>query len=1003
MKRLLMIAAIVLMFPLQVLAVCTTTLDGTWSGVSGGTAHWSCGTPTAADLFVIPDGFTVTIDGDLGRIDGSITVQNGGVLEVDQTKVPLTIDASGGIVYESGSCPSDSCNIGGKTLAKAYVPDSIAYSGSTVTFDLSEDKNANVGLLPWTLCDVPTCASGDIQVGTYLHFSWQQYPQTDLGIIDPVDPMGMILRVSAVDATAETITVEFPTVSTKAQGSNYIATETLDAVNNRQSNFITVPDWTVASVGTATNNEGKVRYETIINSADTPFARDGDWSGFLACKAGTDRCARIIYTETDYTSTSEMFTTLKDPSLLWAAGDELDIYYAKFSPGQEFTPFNGPTYTSTTPDTTIQGTVRIEEGSGIATIKNAAFILGWNRDNTASGGATLTYGAGTDTGVHTLQRLYFNQCDSEDSRGGGDQITPVCLHLANRDTVSNVPDGDALHNVHLSDIFIAYPNAVDNWGTNPDVDAFLSFGIQISDEADQRIGNQSAWIAGTVSEWKNVTLRRIRIEGVTTGITNASGGRDTGCDDGLVYQDILTLHSRSSKPRDNNHIGEDQIEHFMQTSSCGSDRLISFAPNNGTAIGPLRWARPNNNEGWGGTVYATNMGVFGGPGQQGNTTDAAGRDIVNNQWPTMIPGVVGGVSPYNLRGGQDHTHGLPWSDGNGYFVSNFLTDFATNAQFSYSYGALVGWFRQRTPAFNALACGTVVVGTFRHGGASSGAIPNNKLPCAAPHTSIKVIDNYWVNSGSWSNNGSEATCDAFGANPGTDKYQCDGPAEVNNFLFNSYGTKSISPEPSYLFDGNLITMSSTQTATGKQLMLFGLPALGSSMDVTVKNTAFINTGSKTARLFWMQDETLIPDNLQIGPNVWTDGASAKFCYIGGTVIGGASTTCDFTSPWGYPDFSPDDSPNGANNLYIGGNIATGENVRILGSDGGTGDATLAQPQYAGPVVWDVFAWVTPEMKSARFVRTSPRSEYLPPIVRARVSPAVSSGGCGSFGGAFLCE
>ena len=150
------------------------------------------------------------------------------------------------------------------------------------------------------------------------------------------------------------------------------------------------------------------------------------------------------------------------------------------------------------------------------------------------------------------------------------------------------------------------------------------------DAQNERIGDYNAWNNGTLSEWSGNAWRKLRFEGYSTGLTNASSGVLVNCPDDLSVQNFVALHGRTSKPKDSAHDGEDTFEHFPETPSCGVDRVLIGAPNVGSAFGPLRHAQR-------GATTLTSIVVFGGSAAQGNSRDAAGRGLVSYAFPIAAP------------------------------------------------------------------------------------------------------------------------------------------------------------------------------------------------------------------------------------------------------------------------------------------------------------------------------------------------------------------------------
>lgn len=81
-------------------ATCTSTGSGTWSAIGAGTATWSCGAGAAGDAYVIDNGYSVSITGNItqnGTAGAGITVNSGGTLTaaVSTARITVTLGQNG--------------------------------------------------------------------------------------------------------------------------------------------------------------------------------------------------------------------------------------------------------------------------------------------------------------------------------------------------------------------------------------------------------------------------------------------------------------------------------------------------------------------------------------------------------------------------------------------------------------------------------------------------------------------------------------------------------------------------------------------------------------------------------------------------------------------------------------------------------------------------------------------------------------------------------------------
>ena len=965
---------------------CTSSGAGTWSGTGGqtGTATFTGCTRTADDNFVIGHDIQTPLElGSSGTpISGTITVSSGGSWDISPGVIVYN---TGGMIFESGSCAGDSCTIVGTELTEIGAPFAITHSGTTIVLDYSEieDAAAFVGGLPFTLsasgCDATTVhppSSGNC-AGSYVYVGWEKFGSSDWNALSKnsdnsyVDALGMFLEVTAVNATTDTITLTLPTLGPKAQTDGYTVAEALST--NTISNFVGTTTWTVASVTEAQNNEGKLRYETLINSGDTPFNADQEFEGYLACSAGTDSCLRMTRTFTNYSSTSEMFVTWGDPQKVWGAGDELDIYYAKINPGDSLTFFNPVMFDSTgASESTMTGAVdnmfEIAYGSELYTMTGVVFddpFAQW-QGTVIKGCVVLQHLQTTD--VKTYDLILVEGCGRKDRVAGdgaadtGSVGAAVTFWDASQNPAA--PDGDGVTNMTFSRFSARWPESHVDFATNPTEDVFLSHGMTFVDAQNERIGDYNAWNNGTLSEWSGNAWRKLRFEGYSTGLTNASSGVLVNCPDDLSVQNFVALHGRTSKPKDSAHDGEDTFEHFPETPSCGVDRVLIGAPNVGSAFGPLRHAQR-------GATTLTSIVVFGGSAAQGNSRDAAGRGLVSYAFPIAAP------QPPSVSGQSHATAILNHNKGfasEGMIVSNFMTDGAIQG-LNRSYGARVGWYRQTLSVLGGVFCGTWQVGMWQVGGGVGGS---RIAPYACPESFPEVLsyDNYFGNYSRSMNNSVLRSCNASGNSPGSGIFQCDGGGDQIPML--KTDSASNSNQPFYRMDGNLFV---SKTNAGS-VALFDFDA-GNMRGLSVTNTSVVQNQSSVGYVVRFSDGT-IPTDFTIGPNVWIDTGDEinAGCRLDRSP-GVFRPDCDFTasSLGDYGDV--DGSPNGTRSLYITGDLSTGKNIRIVGSDGGSADATLAQPRWAGPIVWDwPFAWATAE--KVGFHRTTPRPEFIPARLKRRM-------------------
>lgn len=995
---------------------CTSSASGTWSGATGsaGTATWTGCTPSVDDNFTIGHAVSVTAElgASAGPLQGTITVASGGSLSVS---AGVTVYTNDSIIFNSGSCASDSCVIQGNRLT-AISPTTVTYpTATTINFDFDAlvvtGSSGTVGGdsdgLPWTICS-SSCGANDIHVAaaglapTYIYVDWTKlgknfYSQyAGAGAVDPdfVDAPGVWMEVTAVNPAGNDFTVTLPTLYAGTVTNNYTVAEA--HTGNVLQNIVGGTGWTVNSVENRENNEGKFRYETLIEAADTPFNADQEFEGYLACKQGTNACLRITTTEADYdltltpaiptVGTTDMIVTWRNPESatdpVWTDTNELDVYYAKIAPGDALIPVNPVKFDWTGADGTYQDAAsafRVRGGSGLATLKNIVFQEPYLDAADSNEGAISIENLSTLTGTKTLSMVLIEGFSTA-ARVAGVSATalPVALRMREYDG----EDGGGITDTLWEYITIRWPrNAVD-WTTNPTSDGFGSGAIQLSESTGHNFSAYDNVVAGTVSTWTNVGIRKVRIEGFTAGIGTATAGILKDCPDGVFIQDALVLHSRSTKPATYAHRGEDQIESWTTTPSCGYDRLVIGGSKVGTSLGPLRTARQ-------GRVEYTSAVVFGGSGKTENIYtgwSSGDRPYINAGFAHQTYGTY-------AQGAEYHSHSAPGADSDGVLISNILTD-STIGWLSASYFERLGWWRNTTGMVFSHSCGQFMVGGYIVGGSYAQGIGDVGLGCTGQYDSVKLSNIYAVNLSRDYNNSSEQTCGLTGTGSGS-YYPCVGSTVFPVLV--AVSNNITAPAPKLVVEKSLFHRGYRGGTTnwGSWIEILN----NSSVDIPllqITDTSFIAQHG-TANYVMKFDDRYLNDMLL--NNVWTmGGGTLAGCFndSSGDTITGTPTDllCDFTAEGG-PDYSTDDSPHGSSKLYLAGNFGT-YNFEVVGTDSGEGDdVTDAQPDFAGLVAYEwPHLWATPEFRGVH--RGEPMAQYIPRRIRDRLNV----GGVGSAGGGF---
>lgn len=1022
-------------------APCTSDRDDTWANQSwtGG----SCTTALTDDYLIDHDVLVAAVLGTTEpagtAISGNINVRTGGALSA----VPgIVVNLIGSITFEAGSCPNDSCIFQGEVFAEIGAPAVITYPDTThIRLDFSEmllsDNGAatNIQGLPFVLAD-SGCAAGTVHkavdencAASYAYVGWEKFglsaslkvpnqPSRDF-----IDVPGMWLEVTDVDETNKTIDLVLPSVSAIVLANTYTVDEAETA--NVLHNVFAV--WTVGDVLERENNEGKWRYETIVedlellSTCDVDGERPGtgatacnpafnalhEFEGYLACRSGTDDCLRITFTIPDYCvpgpahdpgeggdghqvcvpDAEEMFSTWGDPRKKWAIGDTLDIYYAKLNEGDSLT-FLNPVFfdhTGSSNGSIIDSSFTVEYGSELFTLTGIVWQDAW-----AEGflGCVSLQNV-TNSDIKTVDLVLSEGC-GDDPAVPGPGSSPAAFFI--NDTADG-PLLDGGTNNHWSRMSVRFMQGQMDHAGNPTVPGINSFAIQWFDVQDERVGNKAQYDddPANIGVWSGNKVRKVRGEGVDMTIGGAPGGHFVNCPDGLSHQDILHLHGRlGNQPNDVTHNGADMMETFGQSPTCGIDRIAIMANDIGAGLN-VRHSRQGP-----GTTWFTSLMVAGGTTDQGIDIDAGDGVFLSGALRYQGP------NPEDLQG---HAHSFPDALSNGVKLVNFMTDGRMTSASGVRYWAQVGWWRSNGPTVYSVECGSDSVGGWQVGGRPAARMAGLGRACEGTHTDVKFIDNYYTNQGGWQNIGTDSTCDANGDNPGTSFFMCHGAATGQNEALFAWTSGIVSPAADVYIDGLLFHNGDHKKGFSNMLDFEDI-ATGKIASVIVKNSTFLQDVNNVFRMVWMDGQQTDVTYMQIGPNVFGDGGinSTRFmeCNVQIALDGNPTSPawhpdCDFTSDAGGGlDFSPfDDSPNGTAVLGFSGDLTTGKNIYPVSTD--IGDISGSMPRWAGPIVWDwPFQWVTAE--PVGFHRTAPRDEFIPKILRDRMA---SSAPCLSLCGATL--
>ncbi len=156
-------------------ATCVALSSGTWGPVDAGTAQWSCGAPTAADSFRIPDGVSVTLVDDVvqdGATPSHLVVEPGGALSaaVDGStgSIDLTLGAWG--LLCRGDC---------------------SFTGGYRSFDASPARLLPPSALAdavWRVGELVPCRDGDCTSDAHvMRIRYPEHPKTraSLAAVEP--------------------------------------------------------------------------------------------------------------------------------------------------------------------------------------------------------------------------------------------------------------------------------------------------------------------------------------------------------------------------------------------------------------------------------------------------------------------------------------------------------------------------------------------------------------------------------------------------------------------------------------------------------------------------------------------------------------------------------------------------------------------------------------------------------------------------------------------------
>lgn len=999
---------------------CAFTASGNWSAVGTYSGTHSCvvGGLSADDDLTVNSGVVVTVTGSIGTAGaprtGLLTVASGGELDFS---VPVNYYSTNGVFFDSGSCANDSCNVQGTALTAIGAATVTYPTATTINFDFDNTISAG-GVLPWTLCAaacgssvITTAATSNTGVATYIMVGWNKIGDTittqvvgsgDQLKSEFVDGPGVWMEVTAVNAAGNDFTVTLPPITANSLLYHYAVAEA--ATGNILQNIRSGSTWTVADVETRENNEGKIRYETVISNADAPFNADHEFEGYLACAQGTDRCLRITETEADYAlpvmpgtavaAGSEMFVTWANPedpkAYKWTTGNELDIYYIKVGAGDTLTPINPVRFDFTGSTSATQSTnmsVRVRANSGLFTMRNLIFQDANMANDVVNQGAISLENYATSDSTKTFENILAEGCNSGSGAarviGVAANTLPACIRI--QDVDSEGGTGVGVRNVRWNNLTIRWPQEVIDWTTNPTVDGFGQAAVQMTEQTGEAISNATWFNAGQVVNWNNMSIRQVRVEGFETGFGVANTGILTNCPDGAWIKDALILHSRSRKGDDSGanmsnytRRGEDQLETFGTTPTCGYDRFVIGQSNVGTGFGPLRHAQRGRTE-------HTSFAVFGGSGKVENGYQTT--DFGTGRRP-----YVNGAIPHTIASGPEgHVTSFPNANSDGIAIFNWMTD-GNMGSISSAYGQRMGWYRQQIGVLPAGNCGQFTVGMVAIGGGGLSYF-GGLDDCAGPYTEVYVADNFLVNLGRYYNSGYEQTCDTSGLNVGTSRYPC-----VGNAIFPALFTTANSidePVPDLRMEYNLFHRGIRTGAWvgccanwGSYVEVAHTSPTTANIGITISNTSAFNEAGTAQRLISVLNNQV--DTVSI-TNTWLEGgATLDGCQVSGGTFGPVDRQdCDFTASGGL-DWSSDDSPHGAVNTYWSGDLAsTFKQMKPIGKSGGTGDPTTAVPRHAGIVAWEwPHAWMTPEVIT--YHTADPNPAYIPARLRARMGTGGST-------------
>lgn len=684
---------------------CISLSDGSWHGplASEGSVAWSCGLPTADDRFVVRH--DVRVPSNLGApqapLTGAIDVEPGGSLTLDPG---VTLRAAAPITYRAGSRGT----LRG-SATEVSAPEDISFPGpTTISFRFGAaadaDGRAETAGLPegWNLCDSAShCPERTVhaatasQAATLLYVDWVRADEPADRLVrhdglppesPPVHDPGLFLEVSEVDPEDGVVTVLLPDVGAVGALRWFNVEEALDGTRLR--NRIGDGSFTVHSAGLRTNNENKRRFEIRIDPDDRPFDADHEFEGFLACRSDGSWCARIVKSLADHhEGTGETLVVWSDPTGLLLPGDELDVYYARPTPGDPIVLLNPVKL-----DLSGGGRLVVAGEADVATRANPAF--GWWVKG-ATGNANDSLEAGVSFENESLG-IVLDLALVELGEG-----RPMPEAISSADSVgflSRTP-GIGITDLMVSRLTVRFPQVDQTeWSEES---GFLSTPNAIVPQ--ERGGD------GQVQPWRNNGLRRIRIEGFNYGLNGARGGKLTDCRDGIWLQDVLMLHGRSAIPRVTKSKGNDGLETLALGVRCDIDRVAVAASAWSSAL-VVRSAREGPN-------FWTSVVVFGADGR------------VSDAFPAVPDATTPPMAAIFGQPAYEPNFGPFSSDGHAKFV-NWMTDGKIQSVDNY-YGARMDYYvaESATPPGPA-SCGESV-GYFAVGGGPASA-PESALGGASP-------------------------------------------------------------------------------------------------------------------------------------------------------------------------------------------------------------------------------------------------------------------------------